>query len=169
MCRKPVIVSDDESQHVSTSKQPWIADLKLDVSDREILLHPVGWLTGEISNAAQKLLKNQFPDLLGLQDVCLGFIVDFEIPGGEFLQILHSPNHWVTVTTIGCKTNTIKIFDSKYRTLTFLSQTQIAALLYSPNDSIEVEIMDVQTQVAIPVHLGIPIRIGGYSFRENYV
>ncbi len=118
-------------------------------SDREILLNPTGWLNDTIMNAAQEMLKKQFPNLSGLQDVALGLVVNFRIPGREFLQILHSPiNHWVTVSTIDVQNpNTIKLFDSKFAAVTTSLKTQIAALLCTNNETIQVNVVDSHSQV----------------------
>ncbi len=41
----------------------WIPNLHLTMSDKNTILHPVGWLTDTIIDAAQKLLKQQFPHI----------------------------------------------------------------------------------------------------------
>ena len=67
----------------------------------------------------------------------MGLAVNFHIPIDEFLQILHSPlNHWVTVTGHGL-TNGVKLYDSRYTTLTTLLQAQIAALMCTESDTIQ--------------------------------
>lgn len=149
MFRKPVIIADStpQKQHVSRKQCPWIPELKLDHSDKETLLSSTGWLNGNIINGAQELLKKQFPHLSGLQDVELGLVVNFQIPGCEFVQILHSaPNHWVTVSTIGVEDQggVILLFDSKYTTVSASVKSQVAALLCTAGDKI---IMNVQNQV----------------------
>ena len=67
--------------------QFWIRDLNLHISDKQVLLNPVGRLTDDIVNAAQALLKKQFPDIR---------------TGHEFLYTdrrfladsIHTNNHW---------------------------------------------------------------------------
>ena len=51
------------------SPKLWIANLNLFELYRNDLLDPVGCMSDSIINAAQKLLKRQFPSLNGLQDV----------------------------------------------------------------------------------------------------
>ena len=81
-----------EDQAISaTSEKVWIECLGLFETDREIVLSPTGWLNDRIINAAQTLLKNQFPELSGFQDVGLGQVMNFTIEFGEFIQIVHSP------------------------------------------------------------------------------
>ena len=114
--RKPLTVDVDDSQYtcIPQKQLPWITELKLDHSDREILLSPTGWLNGNIINAAQDLLKKQFSSLHGLQDVNLGLVVNFKVSQHEFVQILHSsPDHWVAISTIGVEeSNVVLLFDS---------------------------------------------------------
>ena len=70
-----------EDQAISaTSEKVWIECLGLFETDREIVLSPTGWLNDRIINAAQTLLKNQFPELSGFQDVGLGQVMNITIP-----------------------------------------------------------------------------------------
>ena len=71
--------------------QFWIRDLNLHISDKQVLLNPVGRLTDDIVNAAQ---AQQFPDIQGLQRPSLGQVMNFCTQTGGFLQILHTNNHW---------------------------------------------------------------------------
>ncbi len=120
----------------------WIDSLKLDI-DR--LLSPCGWLTDRLINAAQKLLRKQFHEVYGLQDVELGIIMSFVIQEGNFIQILHSPpNHWVTISVSNGK---VKHFDSRYNGLAMMLQAQISCLLSPGQNHILIDVMDVQTQV----------------------
>lgn len=85
----------------------WIANLKLTEQDKMILLDPVGWLNDLIINAAQRLLKKQFQALGRLQDV----VMNFSIQSGnrDFVQILHSNDHWVTVSFIAKQCPSIQV------------------------------------------------------------
>ena len=119
----------------------------MDEADRENLLSPAGWLNDNVINAAQQLLSKQFPDLAGLQSTGLGLTMAFTVQDGEFLQILHSVNHWVTISTIGVQHPKINLYDSHYTGLPTILQAQISSLLCTESDTIEVDIKDVQTQV----------------------
>ena len=126
----------------------WIANLNLHQTDREILLNPTQWLTDTIINAAQQLLQKQFPHLPGLQDVTLGQTMNFIVHPDEFLQIIHSSQgHWLTVSTIGLQHPKVQVFDSLYHSLSQPAKAQIASLLCTKQEKIEVNIMDVQKQV----------------------
>ena len=60
-----------------------------------------GWVTDNVINEAQSLLKIQYPHLNGLQSVMLGITLSYT---KEFIQVLHTGRgHWVTLSTIGCR------------------------------------------------------------------
>ena len=122
-------------------------DLKLTAYDRNVLLNPVGWITDSIVDAAQTLLKQQFPHIRSLQNVTKGMTMSFYIQTGAFVQILHSDGHWFTVSSSGGSIPTVKVFDSMYSTVPTLGKAQIACLLCTQEEMIQVEVMDVQQQV----------------------
>ena len=67
----------------------------------QLALTQGGWLTDDTINAAQGLVKRQFPHINGLQEVGLGRTLFFAIQTEEFMQVLHNGHdHWVTVSTI---------------------------------------------------------------------
>ena len=56
------------------------------------------WLSDLHINAAQTLLKQQFPHVPGLQDPTLAEMQTFDAQSGEFVQVLHTAGcHWVAV------------------------------------------------------------------------
>ncbi|XP_047137569.1 uncharacterized protein LOC124814062 [Hydra vulgaris] len=59
-------------------------------------------MLGDIEiNAAQVILKNQFPDIQGMQDTLLGTNLMFRIQSQEMLQILHDGSlHWLLISTL---------------------------------------------------------------------
>lgn len=128
----------------------WLDSLKLLQKDRNDLLSPTAWVTDSIVNAAQHLLRQHFPQLPGLQDVLLGQTMAFNVMAGEFLQILHtSEDHWLTISTIGEQHSKIKdhVYDSMFNSIPTPAKTQIASLLCSTDDVIEIHLMEVQMQV----------------------
>ena len=71
------------------------------------------WLSDALINAGQKLLKDAYPHIGGLQPTILGMILAFEVQRKQFVQVLHiNENHWVTASNIGCPVATVDIFDS---------------------------------------------------------
>ena len=77
----------------------WIESLELFTSDREVLLSPTGWLTSGIIDAAQLLLKQQFPNISGFERTELGYFANFSAHKSastlSFIQVIHDTNHWV--------------------------------------------------------------------------
>ncbi len=132
-----------------TKSKIWIANLNLLESDKNLILDTTAWITDSIVNAAQKLLKEQFPGINGLQNVCMGYVMGFEIQAGAFLQILHSNNHWLTIAS-GQHQPSVKVFDSLNSYISTLVKAQIACILSTQKDKISFSIMDVQTQVCHP-------------------
>ena len=57
------------------------------------------WLSDESINLAQTILFKNFPLISGFEDTTLGPLNMFSVQTGEFLQVLHKNNHWVTVSS----------------------------------------------------------------------
>ncbi|XP_072143941.1 uncharacterized protein [Dermacentor andersoni] len=74
-------------------------------------LRGTGWLSDAIINAALYIISRQFPDIGGFQDVLLGERFKFK-KQNTFIQILHVPGHWVTVTNYGAPKDTVFLYDS---------------------------------------------------------
>ena len=90
----------------------WLKKLKLHEADKDSLYNGK-WLTDNIIDAAQALLRKAYHHIGGLEPVCLGQTLQFTVQRGEFVQILNVSNsHWVTLSNIGCKPGTVNIFDS---------------------------------------------------------
>jgi hypothetical protein len=105
------------------------------------------WLTDNVINAMQVLLREANPAVNGLQDTVLGETLAFEVMRGEFVQVLHSGgNHWITVTNIGCPESSVKVYDSMYTQLPTQTKEQICTLLCSPQPTIDVVYASAQTQ-----------------------
>ena len=128
----------------------WLADYCLTQFDKDALLCPAGWITDTLIDASQKLLKQQFPNLPGLENVDLGLFMNFAVQPGHFLQILNtSHRHWLTISTIGVQHPEIHVFDSLYNSIPRMAQAQIATIMCTQENTIEVKIIDVQQQVSI--------------------
>ena len=112
----------------------------------------MGWLNDELINAGQRLIKRQFPHVNGLQDVAIGNTLCFDIQTEEFIQVLHTgKNHWVTVSTIGCKDGEIFVYNSQTSSLTTSLTKQIVSLLATPKKNITVMYVYVQCRMAIQI------------------
>ena len=125
----------------------WLPDLGLTDDDRQILLHPMGWLTDSIVNAAQNLLKQVAGHVSGLQDVTRGMVHSFDVETGEFVQVLNNQRgHWLLVSTIGCPHPTVRVYDSMLRSAGTHVKSQVASLLNTQQPTIELQFMDCQVQ-----------------------
>ena len=72
-----------------------------------------GWLDCSIIHQAQIYLKQLNPNIEGFQRPTLGPIRAFDIISGEFIQILNTGgNHWVCLSSIGCSSGHINLYDS---------------------------------------------------------
>ena len=98
-----------------------------------------GWLNDKIIEAGQKLIKEAFPAIAGLQQVNLGQTLAFDVVKEEFVQVLHTGfGHWLTISTIGCKEGSVDVFDSMAPALNSQLELQIAAILHSQRKKITV-------------------------------
>ena len=147
--KKPEVIDIDKYQPSQKSQKQkfWIKELNLLESDREILLNRTGLLTDSIIDAAQKLLKQAFPTLSGLQSVNCGLTMNFDIEPAEFVQVIHNGRgHWLTISTIGTSHPDVHVYDSMYPSAGTLVKAQAAALLHTELPEICLQFMNVQMQ-----------------------
>ena len=117
-------------------KEPskWIDSLNTE--DENVLLTGE-WLNDKLINAGQKLIKAYYPNVFGFQDVSLGQTLAFDVLTDEFVQVLHTARgHWLTVSTIGCKSAEVDVFDSMLPGISSSLKNQIASLLCTKRKSI---------------------------------
>ena len=147
--KKPEVIDVDKYQasHKSQNEKFWIRELNLLERDRDILLNPAGLLNDSIIDAAQKLLKQAFPALSGLQSVCCGLTMNFDIEPSEFVQVIHNGRgHWLTISMIGTSHPDVHVYDSMYPSAGTLVKAQTAALLHTESPAIRLQFMNVQMQ-----------------------
>ena len=120
-------------QAFKTNAAPfWIESLHLLMSDYNALLNG-SWVTDNIVNAEQIIMKYTFPRICGLQNILLDMNLQFDVQSTEFVQILHiDGNHWITILTIGCKV---------CESLSASTEEQISCLLNSKEKELHVKIM----------------------------
>ena len=95
-----------------------------------------GWLNDKHIEAANILLRKQFPSVVGLQSRVLGQTFAFDICQRPFIQILNvQGNHWCTVARIS--SSDVHVYDSLLQCLPEDAKLQIAAILCSKAASIE--------------------------------
>ncbi len=63
----------------------------------------------------------------------------------NYVQVYHCRNnHWITVTTVGCKEGEINVYDSLYTTLDSATKTKIEKTF--PNSNIDILLPPAQKQ-----------------------
>ena len=125
-----------------------IGYVKLSQADLDRLQQKRSWLNDSLINAGQVLLKKQYPDAVGLQDVDLSRTLCFVQGEPAFIQILNTnDSHWICVTSIGCKPNVVKVYDSM-RTGNVCTSTKecIATLLNCQSKFVFILFPEVQQQ-----------------------
>ena len=143
-----VYVKETKSNSMSKMRKPNY-QVQVTKEDEDIMMNNL-WLTDVQIGKAQNLLKQQFPNVQGLQPTTLGPHQQFDIMRGEFVQILHTgAKHWICISNIYCnKENTIKIYDSMYLEINTFTKKQIAGILHiESSDAIEIMVEPVTQQV----------------------
>ena len=136
----------------ASKESKWIPELTLCLSDKQLILSPVGWLTDSIIDAAQALLKQDHPRLLGLQTVSKGLTMSYDIQHGEFIQILNNgQGHWLAVSTVDSLNRSpsfceVKVYDSMHISVNDHIKAQVASILSTECSTIHLSFMDVQMQ-----------------------
>ena len=101
-----------------------------------------GWLNDKHIQAANILLRKQFPSIAGLQNPVLGQTFAFDICHGPFIQILNvQGNHWCTIARIS--SSAVHVYDSLLHCLPEDAKMQIAAIMCSKETSIECKLNSV--------------------------
>ena len=112
-----------------------------------LIRSPDGWLNDSIISAAQKLIVQQFPTMSGLQPTILAQIMAFQVHQGEFVQILHVEGcHWCTVSTVGCDSGVVNVYDSMFYSMSTDTIHVIASLVFSHASKLLIRTMDVGKQ-----------------------
>ena len=101
--------------------------------------------------AANKLLKEQYPQQNGLQDtLVLAELYRFKSSPTDFVQIVNiSHSHWVCVSNVFSSPRVVGVFDSMLAYSTTLSglKRQVSAILKTLEKSFDLYHVDVQRQV----------------------
>lgn len=123
----------------------WKKSLSLSVHQKT-LLQEGEWLDDLIINAAQKLLRRQFPRVRGLQDTTA--IVSNKgivLPSGA-IQILHiRSNHWVCLQ-VNADRSAVHFYDSLYSTIPTTVADHIIDLVHSDKPRLKILTMNMQVQ-----------------------
>lgn len=119
----------------------------LSKSDMDTVRTPTGWLNDNVISASQQILAQQFPRVEGLEPPAIQQIPAFTIHTGEFVQVINIDNlHWCVVSTVGCLSGDVKVFDTKFRKLRSSTRQIIVSLLWTDSASLHIQMMDVNLQ-----------------------
>ena len=148
-CLENVIVvssAEDEQE----KDEMWVKNLiySLPYGARNVILSPQGWLTDEIITAAQKLMHQHFPNMEGFQPPTLGKLHSgFDVHRDAFVQIINVKNiHWCVVSTVGCETGIINLYDSLYGSVDPETEFLIAGRVFSPTSNLTIRMVNVERQ-----------------------
>ena len=142
------IVISSASEEENKAPDVWINNVAytLNCCDKEIVLSRRGWLTDKIICAAQMPLLQFFPNMAGLQPPTLQKVFGFHAHSGEFVQIIHvRNNHWALVSTVGCQSGVVRVYDSLYKTLSKETEYLIANMIHVLSSDLRI-VMDVAKQ-----------------------
>ena len=96
-------------------------------------------------SCVQNMLQRKYPAVGGLQPPLLAQKFAMEPQTGEFVQVLNiASNHWITISTIGCKVSTVNVYDSMHGNLPTSAQRLVADLVQCQEHAITVQHIDVQ-------------------------
>lgn len=105
------------------------------------------WLDDSIITASQSILKQQFPEVNGLQPPILGESFSMEPQPNGFVQIVCiRGNHWICLSSTRCQPSTVYVYDSLHGKLDAHTKKVVADLMQSKADQIEIRYADVQRQ-----------------------
>ena len=124
----------------------------LQQEDKVCLESSAEWLNDRIINAAQIMLKSQCDyKLSGWQNVLFEQrTTSFKTieDGTPFVQIiLVGKSHWVTVSSVGCDSSTLKVYDSMYSDTSSATIEQICSFWRCSTRSATFCLMNVQKQL----------------------
>ena len=136
-----------------------IDDMQLRQEEKEIRSHRGDWLNDRIMDAAQTLLRRQFPYISGFDTVLKAQNLSYDCClNNPFIQIVNRTamkgegSHWLMLSTLDCRPRKeVKIYDSAYESVSFDTQEAICNLIKygqppRKNDNINLLVMDVDMQ-----------------------
>lgn len=107
------------------------------------------WLADSEIHAGQQLLKKQYPFIDGLNDPAIQGTLVTPVTS-EYIQIVNSGSHWVCLTTVGCPSGTVKLYNSmKCSRPNRCVIDHAARMMFASEKTIEFIIPPVQAQVGI--------------------
>ncbi|XP_065679788.1 uncharacterized protein LOC136094113 [Hydra vulgaris] len=146
-----VIFSDDENdtdKKNDSDEKNCISKINLSESDFSDILNNE-WLSDNVINIFQNMIKDQFKEVSGLQDTVLGQNLAFSTHINKpFVQVLHNGcNHWVAISTYSCKPGEVFLMDSLFHgKIANHTIEQICAIMKCTYEKLNVCVLPVQQQ-----------------------
>jgi hypothetical protein len=141
------ILVSSASEGEDTGHNMWVTNplYTLTHNDQKVVTSRSGWLTDAVISAAQMIMIQYFPSMSGLQLPTLQKVFAFQVHSGEFVQIIYvRNNHWCVVSTVGCESGVVNVYDSLYIAKTI---HLIGSMVFSSSSKLEVRMMDVAKQL----------------------
>ena len=144
MCPESILIpSASEAEDVGDAS--WVKNYlySLTHGDREVVASRTGWLNDKVIAAAQMIMLQHFPSMAGLQPLALQRVFAFHVHCGAFVHIINvSNNHWCVVSTVGCDSGVVNVYDSlPKKRLPKKTVRLIASLLFSAASTLEMRMM----------------------------
>lgn len=96
-------------------------------------------------DAANQMLRKQFPEIRGLHSPFLGQSLSFPVTEPPFVQMLHvGANHWMTV--VATNETTVLVYDSMFRCVGTCVSMQSASMLQCTEDYVQFRVENTQIQ-----------------------
>jgi hypothetical protein len=120
--QKNVVINEYPADKTTTDDY-WLTCLGLQLyKDVLVLQSPTDWLNDNHINAAMRLLCSQYPEINGFQDTSRQVMNGYKPSLHPFVQItLVCNSHWVCVSSLGCESNEVKVYDSLLSTIHHLN------------------------------------------------
>ena len=107
------------------------------------------WLSCDVINRAQSLLKKQFPQQNGLQSTnALKEGRKWKSVPEQFVQIINDNSHWICTSNRNCRSGEVEIFDSLMQTeVSTTVRRQLATVLHTLRPRMTMTKVRVQEQI----------------------
>ena len=142
-----IALSSDEDE---VDSKAVVANVKVLPVDFKTLKSSTGWMNDRLINAGLSLLKQKFPNTIGLKNVISVQTCGFseEYGENEFVQIINCfDNHWICFTNKNSKQIEIKVHDSMRTGDVCINGKEIITLLVrTPRKYLSLTFSDVQQQ-----------------------
>jgi hypothetical protein len=123
----------------------------LNPADQKILQNNEECLHDEIINAAQRLLKDKYCSINGLQDTLLVAGGHVSLSGNtehQFVQIVHDDTHqhWLVVTNLNCSSGELRVYCSMQQVPSSRCLYDITRFVNMKKSKIKINVMNVARQ-----------------------